>query len=52
MPVSQALAHHSFATQISEDPEVFQGLAARLIAWRKVDGEYVYPYECDASFGD
>ena len=52
MPVSQVLAHHSFATQISEDPEVFQGLAARLIAWRKVDGEHVCPYECDASFGD
>jgi hypothetical protein len=40
------------ATQVSEDPEVFQGLAARLIAWRKVEGEYVFPYECDASFGD
>ncbi len=41
-----------FLTQISEDPEVFEGLAARLIAWRKVEGEYVYPYECDASFGE
>ena len=41
-----------FATQVSEDPAVFQGLAARLIAWRKVEGEYVFPYECDASFGD
>ena len=41
-----------FLTQVSEDPEVFDGLAARLIAWRKVEGEYVYPYECDASFGE
>jgi hypothetical protein len=41
-----------FMTQVSEDPEVFDGLAARLVAWRKVEGEYVYPYECDASFGE
>lgn len=41
-----------FATQVYEDPEVFQGLAARLMAWRKMEGEYVYPYECDASFGN
>ena len=41
-----------FATQVYEDPEVFQGLAARLMAWRKKEGEYVYPYECDASFGN
>src|SRR5688572_28683908 len=41
-----------FLTQVSEDPEVFDGQAARLIAWRKVEGEYVYPYECDASFGE
>ncbi len=41
-----------YLTQVSEDPEVFEGLAARLIAWRKVEGEYVYPYECDASFGE
>jgi len=41
-----------FATQVSEDPEVFTGLAARYMAWRKVPGQYVYPYECDPSFGD
>lgn len=41
-----------FATQVSEDPEVFTGLAARYMAWRKVPGEYVYPYECDPSFGE
>ncbi|MES2625461.1 MAG: hypothetical protein V4628_09290 [Pseudomonadota bacterium] len=41
-----------FATQVYEDPDVFQGIAARLMAWRKVEGEYVYPYECDPSFGE
>jgi len=41
-----------YATQVTEDPAVFTGKAARFMAWRKVDGEYVYPYECDASFGD
>jgi hypothetical protein len=41
-----------FATQVYEDPEVFQGLAARLMAWRKMEGQYVYPYECDPSFGN
>jgi hypothetical protein len=41
-----------YATQVSEDPTVFTGKAARFMAWRKVPGQYVYPYECDASFGD
>jgi hypothetical protein len=40
-----------FATQVSEDPTVFKGKAARLIAWRK-GNDYIYPYECDPSFGD
>ena len=40
-----------WATQVYEDPEVFKGLAARYMAWRKVPGEYVYPYECDPSYG-
>lgn len=39
------------ATQVSEDPATFKGKAARLIAWRK-GNDYVYPYECDPSFGD
>lgn len=37
--------------QIYDDPEVFEGRAARYMAWRKVPGEYVYPYDCDPSFG-
>lgn len=41
-----------YATQVYEDPEVFQGLAARLMAWRSMPGEYVYPYECDPAFGE
>jgi hypothetical protein len=40
-----------FSTQVSEDPEVWQGKAARFMAWGRVPGEYVYPYECDPSFG-
>lgn len=38
------------ASQVSEDPAVFQGKAARVMAWIKGD-DYVYPYECDPSFG-
>jgi len=41
-----------FATQITEDPDTFSGQAARYMAWRRVPGEYVYPYDCDPSFGD
>lgn len=41
-----------FATQVSEDPEVWEGKAARFMAWQKLPGEYVYPYECDPSFGE
>jgi hypothetical protein len=39
-------------TQLYEDPEVFEGMAARYMAWTRVAGEYVYPYECDASYGN
>jgi hypothetical protein len=38
-------------TQVYEDPEVFEGLAARYMAWTRVPGQYVYPYECDPSYG-
>ena len=41
-----------FLTQVYEDPDVFQGTAARLMAWRKMKDQYVYPYECDPSFGN
>ena len=37
-------------TQVYEDPEVFAGQAARYMAWRKVEGEHIYPYDCDPSF--
>lgn len=39
------------STQVAEDPEVWEGKAARFMAWQKVPGEYVYPYECDPTFG-
>ena len=38
--------------QMYEDPEVFSGTAARYMAWGKQEGEFVYPYECDPSFGN
>lgn len=37
-------------TQVYEDAETFKGKAARYMAFTKKAGEYVYPYECDASF--
>lgn len=37
--------------QVYEDPSVFAGKAARYMAWRKVPGEHIYPYDCDPSFG-
>lgn len=40
-----------FSTEVVEDPEVWEGKAARFMAWRKSPGEYVYPYECDPTFG-
>jgi hypothetical protein len=39
-------------TQVYEDPQVFSGLAARYMAWTRRPGEYVYPYDCDPSYGD
>jgi hypothetical protein len=38
-----------FLTQVTEDPEVFAGKAARYMSWRKGEG-YVFPYECDPNF--
>ena len=38
-------------TQLYEDADVFEGLAARYMAWTRAPGEYVYPYECDPSYG-
>lgn len=37
-------------TQVYEDPGTFEGKAARYMAWRKVEGEHIYPYDCDPSF--
>lgn len=38
------------ATQEFEDPEVLENRGARFIAWRRHEGQYVYPYECDPAF--
>jgi len=39
-------------TQLYDDAEVFSGIGARYMAWRKVPGEHIYPYECDPSYGE
>ena len=39
-------------TQLYEDPAVFAGLAARYMAFTRRPGEYVYPYDCDPSYGE
>jgi hypothetical protein len=38
------------ALQEFEDPEVLENRGARFMAWDKVAGEHVLPYECDPSF--
>jgi hypothetical protein len=38
------------ALQEFEDPEVLGNRGARFIAWTKVPGEHVLPYECDPSY--
>jgi hypothetical protein len=38
--------------QVYDDAETFAGLAARYMAWTKRLGEYVFPYECDPSYGE
>lgn len=38
------------ATEWFEDPATLDNNGARFIQWAKHDGEYVYPYECDARF--
>jgi hypothetical protein len=39
-------------TQVYEDPETFDGVAARYMAWTRKPGEFVFPYECDPSYGN
>jgi len=39
-------------TQVYDDPTVFEGRAARYMAWTRRPGEFVYPYDCDPSYGE
>jgi len=39
-------------TQVYEDPDTFEGVAARYMAWTRKRGEFVFPYECDPSYGN
>ena len=41
-----------WSTELYEDPEVFEGQAARYMAWRRDPGGYIYPYDCDPGFGE
>ncbi len=38
--------------QTYEDARVFDGIAARYMAWTRRPGEFVYPYDCDPSYGE
>ena len=35
-----------------EDAAVFDGVAARYMAWTRRPGELVYPYDCDPAYGE
>ncbi len=39
------------STQEFEDSETLDNRGVRFIGWRKEDGQYVSPYDCDPSFG-
>jgi hypothetical protein len=34
------------------DAAVFDGVAARYMAWTRRPGEHVYPYDCDPAYGE
>jgi len=38
------------STQEFEDPQVLDNRGARFIAWKKQDGQFIEPYDCDPSF--
>jgi hypothetical protein len=38
------------STQEFEDPQTLDNRGARFIAWKKQDGQYLEPYDCDPSF--
>jgi hypothetical protein len=38
-------------TQLYEDPDTFEGRAARYMAWTRDSAGVIYPYECDPSYG-
>jgi hypothetical protein len=39
------------STMWFEDPETLETSGARYIQWTRKPGEYVFPYECDPTFG-
>lgn len=39
-----------YATQEFEDPDVLENRGARVMAWTRVPGQHVFPYECDPTF--
>jgi hypothetical protein len=39
-----------YSTQVFEDPQVLENVGARIMAWTRRPGQFVYPYECDPTF--
>ncbi|HEX7082139.1 MAG TPA: hypothetical protein VF329_14110 [Gammaproteobacteria bacterium] len=39
-------------TQLYEDPAIFAGKAARYMAWTRDPDGFLYPYDCDPSYGE
>lgn len=39
-----------YATQEFDDPDVLEAPGARIMAWRRMPGQHVFPYDCDPSF--
>ena len=39
-----------WVTQLYDDPETFEGLAARYIAFTRNPGQYIYPFSCNPDY--
>lgn len=41
-----------WSTELYWDPQVFEGPAARYLAWTRRPGRHVFPYDCDPTFDE
>ena len=39
-----------WSTELYRDPKVFEGTAARYLAWTRRPGKHVFPYDCDPTY--